>query len=679
MMRGRVLYRLRPTLMTSIVGLVMLTALAIGIGAGTLTLSVTRTLIDQARIAAVDATQAGIRDYFADATQFTNQYATLAARGALPFEDRDRLAAVFAEELRVAPLLHFVGYGDVSGWYVGAVRYGADEIVEYIADPQVDGGVPRQTAIAPDGSRSAPSVVDIKPYFATTRPWFKQGIASPGTVWSPFYNFFSGGVGVSCMNRFTAPGASAPGGVFHADLQLQGIEAFLATMRIGKHGAVFLVDRDGRRLVTPPGENVPYAAAAIDAAAPQRAAATLDRPAAISAGGRGYEVVFVPLPSVGDIGLTIGVVVDLADISRGAYRHAAVAGGVALVTILLAVWCGRSLSSRISRPIAAIADDLARVGAFNISAEPSPHSFVREISELGRSVDRMKASLRSFAHYVPTDLVRTLLARGQEAELGAEHRRLTIHFSDVADFTSISEGMDPDRLIEVTGRYFELMTGALARHGGTVDKFMGDGIMAFFNAPEELLGHQRQACHAALEAQELLAKLRDETPPGEPLFRARIGLGLGEVLVGNMGTPDRFAYTLLGDEVNLASRLEGLNKVYGTRIMAVGALMEEAGDGFEWRRLDRVAVKGRHQGTLVCELIGLKGAVAADILSARDVHEAALDRYFASDFAHAGELFDRTVQLRPDDLAARTMRDRCPDLAADPPAEWNGIHVMHEK
>jgi adenylate cyclase len=203
--------------------------------------------------------------------------------------------------------------------------------------------------------------------------------------------------------------------------------------------------------------------------------------------------------------------------------------------------------------------------------------------------------------------------------------------------------------------------------------------MAFFNAPEELLGHQRQACLAALEAQELLATLRDETPPGEPLFRARIGLGLGEVLVGNIGTPDRFAYTLLGDEVNLASRLEGLNKVYGTRIMAVGALMEEAGDGFEWRRLDRVAVKGRHQGTLVCELIGLKGAVAAAILSARDVYEAALDRYFAGDFARAAEFFDRAAQLRPDDLAARTMRDRCPDLAADPPAEWNGIHVMHEK
>jgi adenylate cyclase len=208
---------------------------------------------------------------------------------------------------------------------------------------------------------------------------------------------------------------------------------------------------------------------------------------------------------------------------------------------------------------------------------------------------------------------------------------------------------------------------------------MGDGIMAFFNAPEELPGHERQACLAALEAQRLLAEMAKNTPQGQPVFRARIGLGLGEVLVGNIGTPDRFAYTLIGDEVNLASRLEGLNKLYGTRIMASHALMKEAGDEFEWRLLDRVAVKGRHQGTLVCELIGRKGEVAANILEARDVYEKALEAYFAADFERAAELFHRASHLRPDDFGAKSMRDRSQALAADPPVEWDGIHVMHEK
>ena len=291
----------------------------------------------------------------------------------------------------------------------------------------------------------------------------------------------------------------------------------------------------------------------------------------------------------------------------------------------------------------------------------------------------MKASLRSFAHYVPTDLVRTLLAHGREAELGGELRRLTIHFSDVADFTAISEGMEPTRLVEAMGRYFELMAGALTRYGGTVDKFMGDGIMAFFNAPEELPDHPRQACLAALEAQRLLAEMARATPPGEPVFRARIGLGLGEVLVGNIGTPERFAYTLLGDEVNLASRLEGLNKLYGTAIIASDAVMDQAGDEFEWRRLDRVVVKGRVRGTLVCELLGLKGEVPKSVLAARDVYERALDAYFNSDFENAGQLFDEAAQLRLGDRGATMMRERAHILADDPPLRWDGVHVMEEK
>jgi adenylate cyclase len=377
--------------------------------------------------------------------------------------------------------------------------------------------------------------------------------------------------------------------------------------------------------------------------------------------------------------LRVGVVVNLRDISRGAYQHAAIAAAVALIALLLAVFAGRSLSSRIANPIVMIARDLAKVGAFEISRDPAPQSFIREVSELGASVDRMKASLRSFGHYVPTDLVRRLLAHGEEAELGGDIRRLTIYFSDIANFTTISEGMDPDRLVDAVGRYLELMTGTITRYGGTVDKFIGDGIMAFFNAPEELPDHPRFACLAALEGQRALAEMAAATPPGEPVFRTRIGLGLGEVLVGNVGTPERFAYTLLGDEVNLASRLEGLNKLYGTAIIASGAVMGEAGDGFAWRRLDRVAVKGRRQGTLICELLGLKDEVAADLLAARDTYERGLDAYFAGEFDPAGDLFDEATRLRPGDLAAIMMRQRAHALAEDPPLTWDGVHVMEEK
>jgi adenylate cyclase len=275
--------------------------------------------------------------------------------------------------------------------------------------------------------------------------------------------------------------------------------------------------------------------------------------------------------------------------------------------------------------------------------------------------------------------VRTLLAKGNEAQLGGEIRRLTILFSDIDNFTGISEGIEPTRLVTEMGRYFSLMTGAITRRGGTVDKFMGDGVMAFFNAPAELPEHPRRACLAALDAQALLAERSAAASPDEPVFRTRIGIALGEVLVGNIGTPERFAYTLLGDEVNLASRLEGLNKLYGTAIIASDAVAAEAGDGFEWRRLDRVAVKGRHQATAICELLGERGAVVADRLAARDAYERALEAYFVGEFASAAQGFGEAMPLCPGDPAAHMMRDRALALAADPPAQWNGVHVMEEK
>jgi adenylate cyclase len=643
-------------------------------------LSVTRTLIDQARGDAVNGAREEIRQLFSAPPRIVGQLAGAARRGALPLDDRAHLVAIFAEILRVNSRLALIGYGAAEGgWYVGAGRSESGEIVEYAADPKINGSVPVESAVAADGTRTPPTASYMEPYFATTRPWYRLGIAAPGPVWSPFYRFTTGVVGITCMSRFAVPGASAPSGVFHADLQLKGIAEFLSSLRVGKQGAVFLIGAEGQRVVTPDGKNVARAAAAIDKAAAQRATATLAAPVRLVLDNRLYEVVFEPVSTEGDTGLLIGVVVDLRDITGGAYIHGAIAGGIALLTLLLAVLCGRALSSRIARPIVEIAGDLTKVGAFSISREPAPRSFIREVSELGAAVDRMKASLRSFAHYVPTDLVRTLLADGRDAELGGEIRRLTIHFSDVADFTAISEGMEPTRLVAAMGRYFELMAGAITRHGGTVDKFMGDGIMAFFNAPEELPGHPREACLAALEAQQELARMSEAVRPGEPVFRARIGLGLGEVLVGNIGTPERFAYTLLGDEVNLASRLEGLNKLYGTAIIAAQTVVDEAGEGFEWRRLDRVAVKGRRQGTPICELIGLKGAVAADILAARDMYEHALDAYLAAEFDRAAELFGETIRLRPGDLAAGMMGERAFALANDPPAHWDGVHVMEEK
>jgi adenylate cyclase len=210
---------------------------------------------------------------------------------------------------------------------------------------------------------------------------------------------------------------------------------------------------------------------------------------------------------------------------------------------------------------------------------------------------------------------------------------------------------------------------------------MGDGILAFFNAPNAVPDHAAQACRSALRAQEYLTAMRAwSAQVGAPVYRARIGLHMGDVLVGNIGTPERFSYTIIGDPVNLASRLEGLNKAYGTYICASEELREAAGPEFEWRHLDRVAVVGRTEGTLVSELLGLRGKVAPEVLRARDLYEEALAAYFARRFGEAVVGFRAAAAARPGDKGAVVMAERARELAEHGVApDWDGIYLVTSK
>ncbi|HVH79925.1 MAG TPA: cache domain-containing protein, partial [Stellaceae bacterium] len=378
---------LRPTLLATIVGLVLLSSLAIGICAGLLMLSSSRAMIKQAKQAAVAVATDGIENFFDDGPETTADLAAAGRRGLLSFDDPHRLAGQFAERLRVHPQLSWIGYGDAaSGRYVGATRWENGEVVEYIADPAVDGGAPKQIAVAEDGTESPPKFAETAPYAVTSRPWFKQGIVHPGIYWTPFEKMVTGGYGITCTTTFTAPGATGTTGVFHVDLRLEHVAAFLSALRVGERGAVFLIDRQGDRVVSPEGAHVPAAALAVDSVAQDHADAPVDAPRQVATHAGRYQVAFSPIPVRGDIGLRLAVAVNQADVTAGLYREGIIAGGIAAAFTLVAIVLGIILSARISKPVRTIARDLAQVGAFNISRQPSPTSFVREINELGISV-----------------------------------------------------------------------------------------------------------------------------------------------------------------------------------------------------------------------------------------------------------------------------------------------------
>jgi adenylate cyclase len=208
-------------------------------------------------------------------------------------------------------------------------------------------------------------------------------------------------------------------------------------------------------------------------------------------------------------------------------------------------------------------------------------------------------------------------------------------------------------------------------------------MLAFFNAPHRVCDHAAQACEAALAAQRSLERFNQATDDVPP-FKTRIGLATGEVLVGNIGTARRLSYTVIGDAVNLACRLEMLNKAYGTAILASGEVRQAAGNDFEWRHLDRVTVPGRLEPLELYELLGRKGDVDAATLLVRDLHEAAVRDLVASRFDHTEQGFRAILDKAPDDRPARyllehTMLMRTELGGTVPSKDWRGVHVHRSK
>ena len=223
------------------------------------------------------------------------------------------------------------------------------------------------------------------------------------------------------------------------------------------------------------------------------------------------------------------------------------------------------------------------------------------------------------------------------------------------------------------------MTKVIQAHGGTIDKFIGDAIMAFWNAPKDEPDHAALACKAALACQRKLAEMRKDDPRLKDL-RARIGLATGDVLVGNIGASDRMNYTVMGDSVNLASRLEGLNKAYDTPVMIAEATHAAAKDEVLARPIDVVAVKGRAVGIRVYEPLALVKDATKEERLVCEASAHALDAYLARDFAKAIAGWNEVLRVLPSDAAAKTMKARAEEYEkAPPPPDWNGTHVMHEK
>jgi len=651
----------------------------------------------------VGSVQHEVRGTLNDAWSVQDAVQSIFFQEAIKPTDEAKREFIFLALLRSHPTLSWIALGFPDGAFFGALKAGDDEIdmVEVKRDPEtgirqqrVDTYTPQPGDVMFRGREITPS-----DYEATAQPWYQRAVAENGPGWSMLSH-------LPYRDR-PAIVTSTPivinldfAGVVAVVVELERLSEFLGGLQVGKTGTVILLNRNGQVVASAApaalkrqrqGEMPDLDTLARDHTMLVSVDALLKGGSLSLAGlretrqlqmtgpadGKNYFVTFSPLNFSNWVVATVIPASDfLASIERSAMILVIALGAL---TVLVAAIAILSANRLVAAPLLRIAGQLKHIEDFRLDRVIRLSSPLRELDDLSGVLVQMSRGLASFQKYMPTELVRTLVSQGVEARPGGRQQTLTVMFTDVAGFTGISEQLG-DGVVAVLAEYLEAVSTAVLNRGGTIDKFIGDGVMAFWGAPMPSERHAVDACAAALECQRLLALQRAaaERCGGTPL-RMRVGINTGRMLVGNIGSSERLSYTVIGDPVNVASRLEPLGKIYGVEIVIGEDTRIAAGDAILVRRLDRVAVYGRMQGLAIYELLGM--AEGAPVPEWVETYEAGLAAYEDRRWREAVRLFEATAACRGgDDRPSEILLERCHACLADPPPDdWTPISVMESK
>ena len=301
------------------------------------------------------------------------------------------------------------------------------------------------------------------------------------------------------------------------------------------------------------------------------------------------------------------------------------------------------------------------------------HRFLAEEKERGRI-------RRAFESYVAPAVVQNMLKHPDNLRLGGERREITILFSDIRGFTTLSENLPPEELVTLLHDFLNPMSNIIIEQGGTIDKYIGDAIMALFGAPLDMADHARRSCRTALKMVAVLGELGKEwATQGRPQVRIGVGINSGVAAVGNMGSDRLFDYTAIGDNVNLASRLEGLNKYYGTNILLSQATVKSLDEDFILRQVDLVQVKGKAHSLEVFELLG-EGTPDPELAQFLEAYQRGLKLYRERSWVESAAAMEEALSLRHTDLVARRYLLLSHKYQKDPPGpDWDAVTVMADK
>jgi len=287
----------------------------------------------------------------------------------------------------------------------------------------------------------------------------------------------------------------------------------------------------------------------------------------------------------------------------------------------------------------------------------------------------------AFSRYIAPDVINQIMLNPESLELGGENRRITIFFSDVKGFSTISEKLSPPELVALLNEYLSEMTDIIISHGGTIDKYEGDAIMAFYGAPQPYIDHELRACKAAIDMKKKLREMQEKwRSVGQHELYVRMGMNTGLAVVGNMGSKMRMDYTAMGDSVNLASRLEGANKVYGTTAMISENTYNNVKDDVETRKLDKIRVIGKTEPIVIFELLGMKNTLPQKVYDAIELYNSGMAMFEEHQWKKAMKFFEETLEILPDDGPSKTYIIRCDEFMKKPPSKkWDGVYSLKSK
>lgn len=625
-----------------------------------------------------------------------------------------KLIAYFFEALRQSPQVASIYIGNESGEFLQIVRMNGDKTYR-----SNDSLLPNNVKFALRTISHEKNIenwlyydaneklIDIEKitniaYDHRVRPWYVSAMQKRSLIWTDIYIFeIERDLGITASmpivddnNRFI--------GIIGTDILMGSISTILKNAEIGKDEISFIMDVKGNLIahnrikdilkvegtkikttsIDLSGDKVSYSAHHnyID---------LKKNKFTFSKNDIEYLAAFINFPESFDKKWILSIIIPINEFVTIINSTHKITLFISLLTILISIFILFFLTKKISQPIIKLSEAANNLHQFKLEKDINIQSNISEIKLMNDSLSAMQHSLRAFSKFIPKNVVSKLIKKGTDIHIGGKLNQLTIFFSDILNFTTVSEKYPPDKLMLHLSEYFDYLSKTIMELNGTVDKYIGDSIMAFWGAPQHDKQQALHACKAALRCQKTLLSLnRQWRLEKKPEFYTRIGIHTGEVIVGNLGSSDRINYTILGDSVNIAARLEGVNKFYGTKIIISEDLHNIIIRHSLVRPLDVVRLKGKTKGVKIYELVGLKGSIVGDpdLLPSRTQTEFcnlftdAFNIYLKQHWNEAIRLFEKIKDKFGEEKVTNMYIERCKTLKRNPPGkEWDGVITLKSK